>query len=134
MWTVGFIVVPILFANLDDRRLAGELAGHLFSVINIIGLVCCLLILIGRISMGGTGWLKCWQSGILILMAVLILVMHFGLQPYMAEIKTHGALVEGSALAVKFAQLHKTSSLIYTLVCLLGLILVIFGLDRRSSK
>ena len=38
MWCVGYLVTPILFANLPDKMLAGMIAGKLFYIMGIIGI------------------------------------------------------------------------------------------------
>ena len=38
LWVVGFVVAPLLFAELHDRALAGSTAGTLFTVTSYIGL------------------------------------------------------------------------------------------------
>jgi hypothetical protein len=41
LWTTGFVVAPLLFAELDDRALAGTLAGAIFGVMSYAGLTGC---------------------------------------------------------------------------------------------
>jgi len=38
LWIVGYLVAPVLFAELPDRMLAGRLAGEMFRWIGWIGL------------------------------------------------------------------------------------------------
>ena len=40
LWAIGYIVAPSLFAHLDDRALAGMLAGKMFTLMAYIGLGC----------------------------------------------------------------------------------------------
>ena len=40
LWAIGYLVAPLLFARLDDRGLAGFLAGEFFTVITWMSLVC----------------------------------------------------------------------------------------------
>ncbi|HEY9151095.1 MAG TPA: DUF4149 domain-containing protein, partial [Gammaproteobacteria bacterium] len=40
LWAIGFIAAPILFAVLEDRTLAGTLAGEMFRALAWLGLVC----------------------------------------------------------------------------------------------
>lgn len=121
---VGYMVAPVLFGSLDDRRLAGELAGHMFSAINIIGLVCgaylllrCALIVKGRFVRTARVWA-------LVLMLILIAVAMFVLQPMMQELKAVG-ITPGSDAASQFGRLHGVSSVLYLVTSLLGLYLVV---------
>jgi hypothetical protein len=132
MWAIGYVAVPILFHALDDRHLAGELAGPMFSAISYIGLVCGVLILIGMLYSEGGQSLKNWRCWVLAVMLVLIVIGQFVLHPIMTEIKAQG-LVEGSEQLKRFGQLHGISSLMFMVTSLLGLVLVIFGLHHKES-
>lgn len=44
--TTGFLVVPLLFANLPTPALAGQMAARLFSAQTWVGVVCGLLLLL----------------------------------------------------------------------------------------
>ena len=45
LWTIGYIVAPALFANLEDRALAGTLAGVMFEIVAYVGMFCAVLLL-----------------------------------------------------------------------------------------
>jgi len=121
MWTVGYIVAPTLFGVLDDRQLAGSIAGHLFSTMSYLGFVCGGLLLIGNTYRSG---IKDKTNYILLLMLVLIAIGQFILQPMMAELKAQG-LLEGSAAAANFGKLHGVSSVLFLITSIAGLLLVI---------
>ena len=124
LWAIGYIAVPTLFGTLEDRQLAGMLAGKMFTAVSYLGLFCAVILLISvfkrleKVSASLEFWL-------LIIMLVLVAVGEFILQPQMAELKTIG-LTEGSEAAQQFARLHGMASILYLLNSLLGLILVIF--------
>jgi len=121
MWTVGYVVAPTLFGVLDDRQLAGFIAGHIFTTMSYIGLVCGGLLLLSNLYRAG---IKHKTNYILVLMLVLIAIGQFFLQPMMAELKAQG-LVEGSAAAANFGKLHGVSSILFMITSISGLILVI---------
>ena len=123
LWVIGYVVAPILFSSLDDRRMAGELAGNMFTAINYIGLVCGLVLLALAISKAAV-WLKDLRVVALLLMLALIAVSAFVLQPMMQELKQIGIL-PGSDAAAQFKLLHGVSSVLYLLTSLLGLFLVL---------
>lgn len=52
IWTVGYIVAPVLFSTLDDRSTAALVAGKLFSIVGITGLYCGSLLLFLLITDG----------------------------------------------------------------------------------
>jgi len=121
MWTVGYVVAPTLFGILDDRQLAGFIAGHLFTTMSYIGLACGGLLLLGNLYRAG---IKHKTNYLLALMLVLIAIGQFILQPMMAELKAQG-LVEGSVAAAKFGKLHGVSSILFMLTSIAGLTLII---------
>lgn len=131
LWTTGYLAVPTLFQALDDPRLAGELAGKIFSVMNYVGLVCGTLLLGAFILQGG----RVWQLGIITAMLALAAIGEFVLQPmtHLLKAETPTGFVEGSPAAAHFAMLHGISSLFFLAASLLGLGLVAFGLNRNNT-
>jgi hypothetical protein len=131
MVAIGYIVAPVLFAWLDDRALAGSLAGVLFSVIAWAGILCGILLLIIDRQLRPDIAVINWRSGILITMLALILLGQFIVSPRIAELRGAG-LVDSAS----FAWMHGLASLLFVLTSLLGLILVGAGtgMDRKTSN
>ncbi len=134
LWTgamvgVGYIGAPVLFKALDDRTLAGSLAGQMFHIVAIAGLVIGGVLLLLRYKEESVALFFHWRGWLLCLMLVLVAVGLFVLQPMIAEVKAQG-LVEGSEAAKKFGMLHGVSSLLYLLTVLSGAILLLLGLRK----
>ncbi|MDE2606041.1 MAG: DUF4149 domain-containing protein [Burkholderiales bacterium] len=58
---IGFMAVPLLFANAASPMIAGNLAGHLFSAQSWLGLACGVVLLAGARGEDGTaamGWAR----------------------------------------------------------------------------
>ncbi|MFN9488481.1 MAG: DUF4149 domain-containing protein, partial [Betaproteobacteria bacterium] len=55
LWISGFVVAPLLFSRLDDRVLAGLLAGRVFSLIAWIGIGCAIYLIVFRLARAGGG-------------------------------------------------------------------------------
>lgn len=124
LWAIGYIVAPTLFASLDDRALAGQLAGRMFTIIAYVGLVAAPLLLLRRlVSDGAALALRQWQSWVLVLMLVLVAVGLFVLQPMMQDLKQQG--LAGAEAAAAFGRLHGISSALYLVTSLGGLALVL---------
>ena len=122
IWAIGYIAVPTLFGTLDDRQLAGLLAGKMFTAVSYVGLFCGVILMISTIRCAHP--LKSnVQFLLLIFMLALVCIGEFILQPQMAELKLLG-LVEGSKALNYFDQLHHISSILYMVNSLLGLALV----------
>jgi hypothetical protein len=119
LWVAGFLVAPALFALLDDRALAGTIAGNLFTKVGYIGLVCGSgLLLLQWLLKRAAGW-RLWA---LVSMLVLVAVIQFGLAPMLAELRAQG--LSGSA---RFGQLHGLTGVLYLVTSMLGMALVAAG-------
>lgn len=129
LWIVGYLVAPVLFASLDDRQLAGNLAGQMFQTMSIVGLVAGSLLLISSLMNAGAAWKRAWRFWLLIVMLLLVIAGTYVLQPMMQELKLQG-LMPGSEQAARFGMLHGVSSVLYLITSLLGLCLVIAGIRR----
>ena len=124
LWAIGYVAAPTLFAILDDRQLAGALAGQMFHIISYIGLASGILLLASVLKRTGLEW-RAW---VLIIMLVLVATGEFVLQPMMESLKLQG-LIEGSEAKKQFGMLHGVASVIYLVESLLGLALVAGGLS-----
>ncbi len=115
------MVAPALFAHLEDRALAGSLAGILFEIIAYTGLVCGALLLLFN-QLRCTGKRLNWRAVVLLVMVVSIVAGQFLVAPMIAELRVQGLV--GSS---EFGQLHGAASVLYLLNSLLGLALVVAG-------
>lgn len=125
MWAIGYMAVPALFAMLDDRMLAGNIAGRLFSFIAWIGIGTSIALLIFMTVRQGRAVLRHALFWVVVVMLACVLV-GLGLQSEMAALKAGlGSMdVMESAMRGKFAMLHGVSSTIYLAQSLLGVWLV----------
>lgn len=128
-WAVGYLAVPVLFASLDDRMLAGALAGRMFQLVSWLGLGCGALLIAARLWQGARDW-RLW---LLIGMVAVVLVGEFAVQPQMAALKAEGPILDGTERAAAFARLHGLASILYLLLSLAGAALVLVGLGRKET-
>ena len=125
---IGYLAAPVLFASLNDRTLAGEVAGKLFALIGWVGLAAgsyLSLFLIGR-----------WRAavfrravfGLVLLMLGMTAAQLVGIQPLMAQLKLDALPREvmESVLRDRFATWHGVASILYLVESLLGLWLVVW--------
>ena len=129
---VGYLAVPILFQTLDDRRLAGAVAGSMFSAMSIVGFICGGALLLSALVASGSRWLKTRRVQVLLIMLCLVAIGFFVLQPMMQTLKAVG-YQPGSEVAAQFGRLHGISSLLYLATSLLGVYLVMM-LARTSGQ
>lgn len=136
IWVTGYIVAPSLFQQLDDRQLAGQLAGEIFHIMGWLGLVCGIVLIIVHRLLDG----QRWRMLVLLLMVVLVAISQFVLAPEIASLRdsVRGALDPSSDVYRHFAMFHALASGLFLLVSLLGLLLVaarapaeVGGHDRR---
>ncbi len=137
LWVTGYLVVPTLFAMLDDRHTAGLLAGRIFQTMNYVGLGVGTYLLISVLMSAGEQkfnlMLREWRVWTLVTMLLLIAIAAFILQPMMQELKAQG-IAEGSAQASQFGRLHGVSSILFLVNSVLGLLLVAIGLRRNTAE
>jgi hypothetical protein len=126
LWTTG-ISAYVLFDSLQDKQMAGMLAGKLFTVVSYIGMVSAFYLLIQRLVQDGTTALKQVFFWAVFLMLLLILAGHFGIQPILAGLKAQAlpADVMQSVFADRFRTWHGVASVAYLLECLLALVMVL---------
>lgn len=126
LWVVGYLAAPTLFYNLDDRMLAGMLAGKMFGHIAWLGLVCGGWLLVFRLSRQGVDALKQGFFWIVLVMLILTAAQKFGIQPLMQQLKDEAMPkdVMESLFRDRFATWHGISSAVYLVESLLGLALI----------
>jgi len=126
LFAIGYLAAPVLFYQLDDRALAGLLAGRMFTYMAYVGVVCGLYLLLYRlIRYGGTA-LKQAFFWIALLMLLLALGQRFGIQPIMEGFKVQAwpqEVMQG-LFRDRFQTWHGISSVVYLVQSLLGLALV----------
>ncbi|MES2546789.1 MAG: DUF4149 domain-containing protein [Pseudomonadota bacterium] len=126
LWATG-LSAYVLFDNLQDKQLAGRLAGKLFTVVSYIGMGSAFFLLIQRLMDYGTAALKQSFFWAVLVMLLLVLAGHFGIQPLLAQLKADAmpADVMNSVFASRFKNWHGVASVAYLAECLLGFVLVL---------
>ncbi len=139
LWTVGYLVAPVLFATLPKRSLAGSIAGNMFRAETWLSIVCGV-ILLGLLALPvrdavraeadsvRAEWLRTRKVlvGVVLAMLACTLIGYFGLQPAIAAIRDAAGPggLQDAAMRERFGLLHALSSGLYLLQSLLALLLV----------
>ncbi len=131
MWTAGYIAAPLLFARLDDRALAGTLAGGLFSAVAVLGLACGGLLLAAQLWRHGRHVWRRWRAVLLAAMVAVTLAGELGLKPRLAALREAGL---ESPAARAFGRLHGLASVLFLFNSLGGLVLVAAGPDQSRGR
>jgi hypothetical protein len=126
LWMTG-LSAYLLFDTLQDKQMAGRLAGRLFMVVSYIGMASAFYLLIQRLVEFGTTALKQSYFWAIFVMLLLVLAGHFGIQPLLAQLKTNAMPndVMHSVFASRFSTWHGVASVAYVVECLLGFVLVL---------
>jgi len=130
-WSIGYVVAPTLFSVLDDRTLAGNLAGELFRIQAWTTVVIAPLLWVSFVSPGLHRFRSSRDAWIILVMLACTSLGFFVLQPLMADVRAAIA-VQGrsAALASRFAGLHAVAAALYLVHSLSGVWLV----ARQSIK
>lgn len=126
LWMTGFTAY-MLFDTLQDRQTAGQVAGRLFTLVSYIGMASAFYLLIQRLVEFGTVALKQSYFWAIMVMLLLVLAGHFGIQPLLAQLKASALPndVMNSVFASRFTTWHGVSSVAYIIECLLGFVVVL---------
>lgn len=126
LWMTG-LTAYVLFDTLRDKQLAGSLAGRLFTIVSYIGMASAIYLLIQRLLDYGTSAFKQGFFWAVLVMLLLVLAGHFGIQPLLAQLKS-AALpndVMQSVFASRFRNWHGVASVAYLIECILGFVVVL---------
>lgn len=119
LWSIGLLAAPLLFAALPNPGLAGIAARQLFIGVEYLGVICGLLLMILLRSVHGR-WLSGIASRLVSVMLVVTVVSLLVIDPWLDQVRiTHGAA------SSEFAWAHTLASLVYLVMCALGLWLVL---------
>ena len=112
LWTIGYLVAPVLFVLLDDRAVAGRLAGELFHLELLVTLACAPAFVLCELAQQRRGL----RLAVPVLMLCAQLVIEMALRPRLAP---------SSPGTTTFAWLHGAAAMLYLSASVLGLGLVV---------
>jgi hypothetical protein len=126
LWITGFTAYT-LFSTLQSKQMAGNIAGHLFMTMSYVGMFGGTYLLIQRLMEQGASAFKQSYFWAVLVMLLLVLAGHFGIQPLLAQMKADALPndVMNSVFASRFSTWHGIASFAYLLECLLGFVLVL---------
>jgi hypothetical protein len=124
--SLGAIAAPVLFSVLDDKQLAGMLAGKMFAVGAWIGLTSGAFLLVYYLTSDGAKAFKSVFFWLVLIMLLLTIAGHFGVQPILQNLKNQALplAVMQSVFADRFSEWHGISRILWLIQSVLGLVLV----------
>lgn len=133
-WTVGYVAAPVLFALLEGRSLAGDIAGTLFQIQAWVSVAVGLIVLVMAMFVppppGEMRQTTLAQTDVRIVIAMVICTLagYFALQPLISTLRAimaaHAFLATGPSAQAWFAAVHGASAFFYLAHSLLGAWLV----------
>ena len=138
LFTVGYLVVPTIFANLQDRQVAGMIAAAIFQAEAYVSVLVCvaLLLMANTLIKRNIGNYRSTRWVILVLLVISAMTC-FGFIPYMNALRQEALLlgvpVMASPSASLFGRLHGISSGLFLIQSLLGLWMV-WRLTRHPTN
>jgi hypothetical protein len=138
LFAVGYLIVPTIFTELQDRQVAGMIAAAIFQVEAYLSVAVCLslLVLANLLVRRKVDHYRSIRWIILVLLLCSVLTC-FGLIPYMNALRQEALLlgipVMASPSAILFGRLHGISSGLFLLQSLLGLWMV-WRLSRQPTN
>jgi hypothetical protein len=120
LWSIGYLVAPVLFMQLSEPRQAGALAGELFTLVAYLSVLCGGVLLAlqwPRAPRRGN-----WRGWVVLVMVLLIVAGEFAVRRFMVPGSEH------------FARLHGIAQALYLAASLLGLALVAAGPASASAR
>lgn len=134
MWTVGFVVAPVLFTALESKTTAGQIAGRLFGYLSLAGLAFGVFLLAVLALQDGVGTVRSWRAWAVLGMLLITAVGQFVILPQMDNLKrlSGGGIPATGEIAARFGALHAVSTVLFIMNSLLGLIVVAGGITRSG--
>lgn len=123
---LGAISAPVLFSALDDKQLAGMLAGKMFAVGAWVGISAGIYLLVHRLFRDGKAVFRSAFFWLVLVIFLLTVAGHFGIQPILENLKNQALplAVMQSVFADRFSQWHGISRILWIIQAALGVILV----------
>jgi hypothetical protein len=126
---IGFLVVPILFASLGDRQVAGMVAASLFKTTAYISILCSILLMVLANHLVRYQYFQYSVIRWLLLgMLVCSIGAAFVIIPWMNSLRVQASMlglsVRESDFFSLFNRLHGASSILFMIQSLLGIALV----------
>lgn len=129
LWTVGYLVAPTLFATLEDKVLAGTIAGRLFRIEAWLSVACAIILIALALLTSDFEKRRAARQlmGLAAGMLMCTLIGYFGLQPFMAALRESAGVagVMDSGAKMQFGLLHGIASGFYLAQSLLAVPLVL---------
>ncbi|MGI4850073.1 MAG: DUF4149 domain-containing protein [Janthinobacterium lividum] len=128
IWTIGYMVAPVLFSTLADPVLAGTIAGKLFRIDAWFSLACVVILTVLVSAARRELSHKQHKACLLLLLGMLLctLVGYFAVSPMMAALREaagpNGVML--SQAKTRFGVLHGVAGALFFIKSLFSAVLV----------
>ncbi len=128
LWTVGYLAAPTLFAVLDDRHLAGELAGRMFYAETWLSLICAGFLLVPYRASGSFRPLATVDNLLVLTSVSLLVLSEWLIRPLMVASR-----LPGVGPGQDFAMWHGVAATLYLFASIIALAAVWRSSVRREE-
>lgn len=125
LWVTGMWAY-VLFKNVPDQKLAGQIATQYFHIMSMIGLYAACFLLLLRFFKNGFQALNQVYWWAIVAILALVLLNQYAIEPQMAYLKQSALPLDvmNSQNAEDFKMWHGVASVVYMVQCVFGLVVV----------
>lgn len=129
--TIGSIIVPLLFRNLDEIT-AATIAGQIFNINAYIGMVALFFALLEVCIDYKFLVFHLRRFWYVVLMEIILFINYFAVFPIIVTLRTKLADMTNHVFqkSSEFSLWHSVSSILFLLSCILG---VLYLLERKQK-
>lgn len=128
--TIGCIIVPLLFKNLDEIT-AATLAGQIFNINAYVGMAALFFALIEVCADYKLLVFHVRRFWYVVIMEIILFVNYFAVFPIIVSIRSKLADVTNHVFhkSTEFSIWHSVSSILFLISCILG---IMYMLERKQ--
>lgn len=124
--TVGCIIVPLLFKNLDEIT-AATIAGQIFNIIAYIGMVSLFMALIELVIDHKLQIIHLRKFWYVAFMETILFINYFAISPIIVKLRTKLTDITNRVFqhTTEFSFWHSVSSILFLISCILGVLYIL---------
>lgn len=128
--TVGTIIIPLLFKNLDEIS-AASIAGQIFNISAYIGMSALFLALIELVIDHKLTVFHIRKFWYVTIMEIILFINYFAISPIIVTLRTKLTDMTNRVFqhSTEFSFWHSVSSILFLLSCVLG---VLYTLEKQK--
>ncbi|MDD3266623.1 MAG: DUF4149 domain-containing protein [Burkholderiales bacterium] len=124
--TVGCIIVPLLFKNLDEIT-AATIAGQIFNIVAYIGMVSLFMALIEIVMDYKLQIFHLRRFWYIAFMETILFINYFAISPIIVKLRVQLTDITNRVFqhTTEFSFWHSVSSILFLISCVLGVLYIL---------